>query len=218
MTVRVRPVIFSGEMVRRILDGTKSQTRRICRKAYDEFNEPAGAVHPDGAGTGWIAWWPGPVSAEETVRRYPGAEGFRCPFGLPGDHLYVRETWRARWTMPEDGRSANEDLGRPIGVLAEHTIYRADEEWHKGAGWKPAIHMPRECSRILLEITAVRVERLQAIGTEDIKAEGIWSTEPLTHSQYRQRFHAVWDAINRKRAPWAKNPWVWAITFKRLKP
>src|SRR5690554_5325653 len=98
--MRERPIIFSGAMVRAILEGRKTQTRRVMKQAMERklarrtIPDVADAVFPDGSGNGWVAWYgQGPFTAEDTVRRYPGDHGFHCPFGRPGDRLWVRETW-----------------------------------------------------------------------------------------------------------------------------
>lgn len=135
-----------------------------------------------------------------------------CPYGAPGDRLWVRETWR----MDQHGKGSN-------------VIYAADldERFRGGKGpWRPSIFMPRSASRITLEITSVRVERLQDITEKDIIAEGVtvdvaakmtgipWSSLPTLHHAWE----AGWDFINGKRAPWASNPWVWVISFRRVQP
>lgn len=235
MSARERGIIFSAPMVRALLDGRKTQTRRICKPAIDgEF--PARSVHPDGAGTGWIAWWGDPITAAESARMYPGAEGFRCPYGQPGDRLWVRETfihepadycWEASVSIP----------CRPAS-----TVYRADCEGEtRGGGWTSPLFMPRNLSRLTLEVTGVRVERLQAISAADAWAEGIPASPDVNPIH---EYAELWDSINSPKPPqhirrrkgrgkpteqwdeahppksnpnsWDANPWVWAISFRRL--
>ena len=174
--MKERPIIFSGEMVRAILDGRKTQTRRVIK--------------------------PQPLRDYAELRS-------RCPHGVPGDRLWVRETH---------------------GFLAEQVLYRADvpsdfEEYKKTAfwrveKWRPSIHMPRWASRITLEITGVRVELVQRIGLGDITAEGIQADlGPAAHSTINDsyvRFIELWDSINAKRGyGWDTNPWVWVLEFKQ---
>lgn len=211
-----RPILFSGAMVKAILDERKTQTRRVIKQWPTVF---------DGG-------WPLADNRSKMV----------CPHGEPGDRLWCRETF------------ANIALKGYEPVL----FYRADED-DKAVTWKPSIHMPRWASRITLEITEVRVQRVQEISEEDAKAEGVkphveakwWQgyhkDDPLLHQcapadingdppdwlieakPYRdlshlnkdakQMFRFLWDSINEKRGyGWDANPWTWAITFKRIKP
>jgi len=206
MTVREKPILFSGPMVRAILDGRKTQTRRVVKI-------------------------PNPV-----FERVPED----CPYGIPGDRLWVRETWCCKM---EDGTY----------VYRENCIhdcwYAADgKEIHKDDGdggteyrkdgvaaspWKPSIHMPRWASRISLEITGVHLEQLQDIKESGAKSEGapMWvpghgevtmndvNADPgyANFISYRLGFEMFWDSINAKRGfGWETNPLVWVITFKRL--
>lgn len=171
-----RPVIFAAESVRAILAGRKTQTRRVFKRAM-EGGGSAASVHPDGAGSGWICWWPDPVSAKETARLYPGAEGIRCPYGVVGDRLWVRETFFEVY---------DRDTVKPTGrfcYLATHDgeVLQMDEDgrikvtkggW-KASPWKSPIFMPRVASRLTLEVTEVRVERVQDITHEDAITEGV---------------------------------------------
>lgn len=116
-------------------------------------------------------------------------------------------------THPLDGSWAREveERGQP------HVEYRATSE--SVGPWLPSIHMPRWASRIFLEVTEVRVERLQAISEEDACAEGVPASNGAAPTGWaRQNFADLWDEINGVRAPWASNPWVWAITFRRVQP
>ena len=135
--------------------------------------------------------------------------GIKCPHGQPGDQLWVRETWMA---FEEDR----------IHYRADYAFDpKGDEE--AGITWRPSIFMPRWASRIQLEITDVRVQRVNDISELDAIDEGAGAT-PTAHLEwdgepyeYRKRFHELWDTINAKRGfGWDKNPWVWAITFKRI--
>lgn len=196
-----RPILFSGPMVRAILDGRKTQTRRVVK--------PQPLVGSEGD-----FWWP---DAPPRRRHYAGDEHLRrglaqdlCPYGAPGDLLWVRETW------------ARDVPGCPGGLS-----YRADHIDPAGDGpahpmrWRPSIHMPRVASRITLRVEAIRVERLNDITEADARAEGIdpevYEVPPgASFASYVAAFSTLWDAINGKRAPWASNPWVFVVSFRRL--
>jgi len=192
------PILFSGPMVRAILDGRKTMTRRVVKDTCPFVT---------------VAYFD-----EETERWYwtTGAERERlptdlclgkCPYGQPGDQLWVRETWLSYRHLHKNGR--DEAL----------LIYRADGEdlpkQARGTKWRPSIFMPRWASRITLEITAVRVERVQDIGDEDAEAEGLsWCNA----ASPRDKFQCLWNSLNAKRGyGWEANPWVWVIAFKRVK-
>ncbi len=212
--MKEHPIIFSGPMVKAILDGRKTMTRRIVKKAWDGLTW-AGDVHPARV-DGWIAWWPS-GTAEFTKRAYE--HGFPCPYGIPGDRLWV---WEA-WCLPDP--------------TDKRTIcYRASgDPVTTGAKWKPSIHMPGWASRITLEIVSVRVERLQEITEEGAIKEGITKIDFYRLLDERQRtdqldrifggkslphyvrqFASLWDSLNGKKHPWSSNPWVWVIEFKKI--
>ncbi len=193
------PIPFSGPMVRATLAGRKTNTRRICKKAYDRFGEPAGAVYP-ARDKGWISWWPAttPGLAEFTKEQY--REGWPCPYGGVGDLLWVRECWHiGAWDEDTgciavdyraDGYSRPEYLAVPDDEMFERMWIQStddalaagltedtDGKFHWAAGlspchWRPSIHMPRWASRITLLIESVRVERLRDITEADAIAEG----------------------------------------------
>jgi hypothetical protein len=190
--VKERPILFSGPMVRAILDGRKTQTRRIV-KGSTEFSGP---YNP------------------EYMEAHKDSKGWAsiCPYGSPGERLWVREAWApATAALP----------------LADGVLYRADyhtslEKRDGDQKWKPSIHMRRVDSRINLEITGVRVERLNAICEEDAKSEGVEGLaelfekakhgHPLT--PWSTAFAWLWFEIN-GRDSWMQNPWVWVVEFKR---
>lgn len=201
------PIIFKAPIVRAILTGTKTQMRRVIKNQYFLI---------DGGGTPFTQRW----DEEEQIH---WRKDLICPFGRPGDRLWVRETWAPCEPKYCDGMTSedfvvkSDNEGRAI-----HLLYRATEprgfKWNDDpeSRWLPSIHMPRWASRITLEITDVRVERLQDISEEDARAEGL----PITMDPYHGHkaiFPVYWDSINR-RAPWSSNPWVWVIEFKRLQP
>ena len=188
------PILFSSPMVRALLAGTKTQTRRIVKPqpsfCSDEENSAAGHTQE--------------------------ALGDKCPYGAPGDRLWVRETWAPR--------GVNQIGGGPLTTLI---AYRTDGAMHAlphreiardPHNWHPSIFMPRWASRLTLEITAVRVERLQDISEVDAKAEdGCWVVCGPRWGTYRAGYHWLWESINGP-GSWALNPWIWVITFKRITP
>ncbi|HGE8494706.1 hypothetical protein [Serratia liquefaciens] len=200
--MKERPVIFNGEMVRAILDGRKTQTRRAInwkRQPYMEMAE-----RDDGSIWPW---------AEDCERG--GDIWFPCPFGQVGDRLWVREAFGMQ--VRRDG----------LGGTGEFRVYRASNpdavKYTTACGksvpvkWTPSIHMPRRASRILLEITAVRVERLNSISEEDAKAEGYPVEREVDGGAYDPWlwFRDLWDGIYPDN-DFKVNPWVWVIEFRRV--
>ena len=191
---RERPILFSSEMVKAILDGRKSMTRRVVKPQPD-----AVAAFQDGQPTeAYYGGWPKGGYAKKLT----------CPFGQPGDQLWVRETHFRFIEISAKGGS-------------KKALYRADHpEWF--CKWRPSIHMPRWASRLTLEITAVRVERVQDISADDAEAEGfsfIHAPEgtPSGRYQHEEKFARYWDSLNAKRGyGWDANPWVFVISFRRL--
>lgn len=223
--MKERGIIFSGPMVRAILSGEKTQTRRVIKDAVGlpsdvlmcrDSQSPSGYAIGGG-------------SIEDVM--------LRCPYGVPGDRLWVRETFRSQYKGIVAYR-ANGEAGAWMGsedtasgrVWVHHgwLLGFADPNqrghWvgatKYGPRWTPAIHMPRWSSRITLEIEAVRVERLQDITEEDASAEGVWSVwqRGVPHHYSRQCFESLWQSINGKRPghTWLDNPWVWVISFRRV--
>jgi len=210
--MKERPILFNGDMVRAILEGRKSQTRRVIKFKYTEpvtnmtRHEEPFSDSPKGD-LSWSAdhYNPKVISVEQNIR---------CPYGKPGDRLYVRETW----TMVDTDGGCESEIPflRPPHLGIE---YRADG--HELDFWKPSIHMPRWASRITLEVTEVRAERVQEITQADAESEGVDflrhhpdADEPLTA---KELFICLWDSINKKRGyGWDENPWTWSVSFKRV--
>ena len=185
--MKEHPILFSGEMVKAILEGRKTQTRRVIKHI------PAMGKPDD---------WCGKIK-NPSFRQLFGDYARFCPYGEPGDRLWVRETWA-------DLRSyINETYPNQAPVA-----YKADDTYLVGEKWKPSIFMPRWASRITLEVVKVRVERVQEISVVDAIAEGI---HPVYGAQSIMCYAQLWDSINAKRGyPWDSNPWVWVIEFKRV--
>lgn len=236
------PILFSGEMVRAILAGRKTQTRRVGKiqnAGYQDLRVEGSrhAVH------GW--------QALATYASYPGKGTARtgiccCPYGVPGDRLWVREEhflfghWeqvegvftksgKQKWKFVQESPEVVFDKAELNGHQRSGVIKikgkATTSDWHK----RLARFMPRELSRITLEIVAVRVERLQSITEEDAMAEGIFYHKPdgIHHSGYRydefspchgtavNAYSWLWEKINGP-GSWALNPWVWVVEFKRV--
>ena len=217
-----RPILFSGPMVLAILAGTKSQTRRLVKPVRGfEHNDICEIGMPHSVYP-WAVWWHGP----ETDRVGCLQE---CPYGEPGQSLWVREAW-AYWGPDVTRQESREFKGGGLGkgwefALEMHRkriIYRAegDPDPVNGVHWRPSIYMPRWASRIDLTVTAVRVERVQDISEADARAEGCHATPsddtPLGPGMFTAKldYMMLWDEINGKRAPWASNPLVWVVEFE----
>lgn len=201
--MKERPILFSTEMVRAILDGRKTQTRRV--KSLEEINlNPVNWRYVAKLGGSW-------EDKANYVYRFLNNVfhplNIVCPYGEPGDRLWVRETWQKR--LVESGGFG-------------YTYKANDHPFDKATKWKPSIFMPREACRILLEVTDVRVERLQDISEEDAMAEGIslpnYAEQAIKDVQYPEPsaiYAELWESINGK-GSWEKNPWVWVVSFRRI--
>jgi hypothetical protein len=215
------PILFSGPMVRAILAGRKTQTRRIV-KPQPELRDDGWIWCPPSAKYNakiddWVphARWRCGLNPTEC-----GAAGIVqwCPYGQPGDRLWVRETW-ARWTdvksfgcvvYQSDG-TARRYLCDGDGEGDPVQLGKACKPVEPVARWRPSIHMPRWASRLTLEVTDVRVERLQEISEADAMAEG----RSMTPGDPAGYFPDTWAAINGADS-WHANPWVWVVSFKRV--
>lgn len=219
-----RPILMSAPMVRAILAGTKTQTRRIVKPQPTGFIGGPGVIMPNGAPAALIPM-------DDTVA--PFGRQIVCPYGQPGDRLWVRETWQGPLFHGEHG-----DVDRRTIQNPKHCVYAADggpapefmdADDNLQCRWRPSIHMPRWASRVTLEITGLRVERLQDISEADAKAEGVepkWEPgcsgrlmEAFSGFSFRPAASAyadLWEQINGPEA-WAANPWVWVVEFTRTK-
>lgn len=250
--MKERPILFSGPMVRAILDGRKTQTRRIVK--------PQPYIHPDDD-NGWII--------DYKKHPYAWPERFfdgtvKCHFGKLGDSLWVREKWATYWRHNTSGYVEAYNFTGPIDLNIfngkSHTAignaggieyaatypdggYGYSERIGQFVGeikkWRSSIHMPRWASRIDLEITNVRVERLQDISEEDAIAEGVdyhkcpttqtnasieaqriahrigMAAEHVSKIDYIGGYRTLWESINGE-GSWDANPWVWVVEFKRI--
>lgn len=211
-TMKARPILFSAPMVRALLAGAKTQTRRVVKPLTKnhpvvnlaEWGMDVGTRDYTGKFDDPASW--GFVGAEDGADMALADWPELCPYGRPGDLLWVRETFCI-------GNYAVGDAG-PNYTGSQP--YAADFVGEPAMKWKPSIHMPRAYSRLTLRITDVRVERLQDISEEDARAEG---AEPsivgadLEHLRFRAGFQTLWESINGA-GSWAANPWVWAISFE----
>lgn len=237
--VRERSIPMQAESVRGILDGSKTQTRRVVTPqpplGYDRVES-----EPPGYGFRWENDSP-PAKRDEL-----GKWTKRCPYGQPGDRLYVREAWQyADWT--EEGepilryRTDGETrvfLGNAVpdawadrvqdvwAELSAPTNYAIDNR-AADRRWRSPRFMPRWASRITLELTEVRAQRVQEIGVADCIAEGAypmpsreaWNEDQNIGPEIIGAFRALWDSINAARGcSWKSNPWVWALSFRVVTP
>lgn len=233
--MKERPILFSGPMVRALLSGKKTQTRRIVKP------QPHAGVNdcePHGVTWRWA------MAGSHGRSDYPHGElgFFPCPYGQPGDRLWVKETFHYDNVDYVSKYKSEPWLGLPDAGNAE-TYYRASEKAPEiFPRWRPSIFMPRWASRIQLEITAVRVERLNEISLTDAEAEGLakltkdsgrtWKygipdrdglpgndDDGWHWSRWRQSpvdaYEALWESINGA-GSWAQNPWVWVVEFKKI--
>jgi len=240
--MKEHPILFTGEMVRAILAGNKTQTRRIVR-GQEHFDKTVDL-------TGAIPETRGKYEFLRLANKDEFGGSIHNPYGVPGDQLWVRETHAYELWPSEFGDMPARNDWRPIFHQVPEDIddeefwliphYRATDpepelcydEQPNGepcCKWRPSIHMHRWASRIQLEVTKVRVERVRDISEEDAVAEGLRADERGFYSgtEKKNRFYSksaketyplLWDSINGKSHPWENNPWVWVIEFKVLVP
>ncbi|HEG1754139.1 hypothetical protein UXP21_02770 [Enterobacter kobei] len=216
-----RGMIFNGEMVRAILDGRKTQTRRIIKDCTVGRDPISKFIQ---IGKKFIGCYPEDVP--ELIREC-------CPYGVPGDRIWVRETFQGPLFNFEQMEAYQEDSSK--FKKPEFCVYKADgkpapeffdADDNLHCGWRSSIHMPRWASRILLEITGVRVEQLKSISEEEARSEGVaqlregfwkhyqpgWTQHQLSA---RGSFATLWESIYGF-GEWERNPWVWVVEFKRI--
>lgn len=215
----LKPILFNTDMVRAILDGRKTATRRIVKApVLYSGTEPPSRIFRDGD-LFQFQWNTG-----KTV----GGFAIKPPY-LPGDVLYVRETWSTRpsnecYAQPcHGGICPYESCESADGpCFPEEYIYKATDSLPAyGGKWHPSIHMPKEAARIFLRVTAMRVERLKEIGNciKEGIPPGTHATAHMNEIDERAAFAYLWNSTVKPadltRYGWAANPWVWAIEFER---
>lgn len=194
------PILFSPPMVQAILEGRKTQTRRVVKVMSPRFEQVLirpGEQYPYSFRDQRTALWNEFKTMDELVARF-------CPYGKPGDCLWVRETWAAL---------ARFDGIAPRRIPIHRVCYKLEDKNTLFGKWRPSIFMPRWASRITLEITDVRVERVQDISDADALAEGVPNDgKGLPALRFLQE---LWNPIYHPKP--GDNPWVWVIQYKRLK-
>lgn len=220
--MKERGIIMSGDNPKLILEGRKTQTRRIVKHEIRGPNPP----HPPGLFDHYVKGkWEGAHRAGD-----PKSNALSlCSYGVAGDRLWVRETHA--WADLMIDNFEREDAVC-VAYKADNTILRHEGSppldldtyainfQHKSLCWRPSIHMPRWASRITLEITRVRVERVHDISEADAIAEGVEPPDPKkvfpTFGPARHAYRELWDSLHSKANQWEKNPWVWVLEFKRI--
>lgn len=221
----IKPILFNTEMVRAILDGRKTCTRRICKDA-NEYTVPDMEFYNADKRTYAVHNF----ADKEQMEQLSTAER-TCPI-CPGDILYVRETWEhfdcCCCEGDEHGNCYQEPQQNVLNKSYGCYMYRATDEIYGDARWHPSIHMPKEAARIWLKVTDVRIERLQDVTEDGAKAEGAIDNRGFIHSpenEYdrihtaREHFIKIWNSTIKKsdidRYGWDANPYVWVISFER---
>jgi hypothetical protein len=228
--IKERPMLFSAPMVRAILDGSKTQTRRIMKPQPEPCEHRGGHSWPSNNHQSML-------HIEDEMQKWTGLAGDACPYGDIGERIWVRETFcKVDYSGYGDPAEVWVDYRATPKYKASHPAGWDNDPHNEDAlKWKPSIHMPRWASRINLEITAVRVERLNDISEADACAEGI-ECEPCDQTvcfkNYMAEywipawgdtidtaailsFESLWESINGA-GSWQENPWVWVIEFKRV--
>ncbi|WLX85525.1 hypothetical protein [Klebsiella pneumoniae] len=190
-----RGMIFNAEMVRALLDGRKTQTRRIIKDCTVGRDPISKFIKIEKKFIGCY-----PEDVPELIREC-------CPYGVPGDRIWVRETWAEAGASAPDLKLYRANYPEHVPSIYEN-VPPAEE-----IRWTPSIHMPRTASRILLEITDVRVERLRSMSQDDARAEGVIAASGPMEAGLA--FRELWDSIYGEES-WKANPWVWVIEFKRV--
>lgn len=228
-----KPILFSGPMVRAILAGQKTQTRRVVSDPRNMIQKIGGSGDVDNdpdafgyfaEGRGFSGWMVLARGVNESVGNNQDRCSIPCPYDA--DRLWVRETWRpvsasyegecvrVRWAA--DGGEAT----RVTSFSTAERMLRVIDKYP--SQWRPSIYCERWASRLLLRVESIRVERLQDISEEDARAEGVDWSHPPREAAYdrhaRDAFHRLWESINGERpgCSWEENPWVWVVTFSRV--
>jgi hypothetical protein len=211
--MEIKPILFNTEMVRAILDGRKTCTRRIVKDGI-----------PDDAMWGYKAFTPkGYISCRGVYADGYGEGFYKLPY-QPGDILYVRETWQYLYEL-DGNEQVIEDTGKyyyaATDTIPFDTYVDENGVKHDHAPWRPSIHMPKEAARIWLKVTNVRVERLQDITADDIRSEGLSSIAvhagnmEIALKEWKKLWNSTIKKSDLDRYGWDANPWVWVIEFER---
>lgn len=213
--MKARPILFNGAMVRALLDGSKTQTRRAVKSKFEIDYLPLDLDGPI---------WPHHSTYSDAFEDQP----MLCPYGQPGDRLWVRETHAPQSDCWGAWERSMQYGCRQDSPIIHYAADKRDKPFIEK--WRPSIHMPRWASRILLEVASVRVEQLQDISEVDAKAEGIKPDEVRQIAlfgasaderadMYRRAavrpYRHIWESINGA-GSWEENPWVWVIEFKKV--
>lgn len=238
-TAKERPILFSGPMVHAILEGRKTQTRRVIKPQPESSWNVTSAYavsSPESEHDGTWNW------LDATGHRW---DLFRCPYGVPGDELWVREKWRPYLSRYSSGiqyaggdykNTVDDDYERLMELIMRTggDLQIPSYKLKQNDRWRPSIHMPRWASRIQLRISDIRVERVQDISEKDAIAEGCNDEQfchcgdPMeNHSAYvghspvsmnppEIQFAELWNSINGDKYPMVSNPWVWVVECERI--
>lgn len=208
MSTKERPILFSGPMVRAILEGKKTQTRRVVKPQPPAGYRQWGRVISD-----HVAFTNHPLQGEKG-----DVIGARCPYGQDSDRLWLRESMR----MDNEGTWLYSADNEPAGCDMEDDHLMIPWVMGKQTEHCPSIHMPHWASRITLEVISVRVERIQDITPADMQAEGIdclYDGDQINEHYTRQAWVNLWDGINAARGySWESNPFVWRVEFRKVRP
>jgi hypothetical protein len=211
--MKEKPILFRTEMVRALLDGRKTQTRRVIKP--QPKTDGLQGVYPDlynHEPNRWAFWLPDNRMTEPRI--------WECPYGQVSDHLWVRETFKyTDFDLRDAGKLPHRcEVEYKLNGIRKWVLATTDTQIVIPDKWRPSIFMPRWASRITLEITGIKVQRIYEISPQDIEAEGIKQLHFTTGVCLVSlpQFKLIWDSINGKKYPWSSNPWVWVIEFKKL--
>ncbi|MGA4854155.1 hypothetical protein ACPC5U_12885 [Acinetobacter haemolyticus] len=208
--MKERPILFSTAMVRAILEGRKTQTRRVMRRQPDavEYFKRGEVTADTNAENAILRCYNNPKGFKKCASGWSASATYKTPFSEfnVGDRLWVRETFR----FYDSDECPHADF--PCGCPRNGTpLFKASHDCGDGEKWKPSIHMPRSACRLILEIANIRVERLIDISESDCLKEGVGS--PILRDCKKPKFMQLWESINGADS-WSENPWVWVIEFK----